>query len=59
MHREQAAEQRRTDGRGWKVSGLLPLFHAGGPGCRDCQRVVNYLNQERRDGNGCICHTSS
>lgn len=42
-----------------EVSGLLPLFHAGGPGCGDCQRVVNYLNQERGDGNGCICHTSS
>lgn len=42
-----------------EVSGLLPLFHAGGPGCRDCQCVVNYLNQERGDGNGCICHTSS
>lgn len=35
-----------------------PPLHAGGPGCRDCQCMVNYLNGERGKGNGCICRTS-
>lgn len=33
-------------------------FHAGGPGCGDCQCMVNYLNGERGKGKGYICRTS-
>lgn len=49
------SRSRQMDGDG---SFWAPPFHAGGPGCRDCQCTVNYLNRERGKGKGCICHTS-
>lgn len=49
------SRSRQMDGDG---SFQAPPFHAGGPGCRDCQCMVNYLNGERGKGNGCICRTS-
>lgn len=47
-------EHRRTDGRRREFAAL----RAGGPGCGDRQRVVNYLNMEWGKGNGRICRTS-
>lgn len=49
------SRSRQMDGDG---SFRAPPFHAGGPGCRDWQSMVNYLNGERGKGNGCICRTS-
>lgn len=53
---EQWWSRSRQMGRGGSFRALQ--FHAGGPGCRDCQCMVNYLNLECGKGNGCICHRS-
>lgn len=49
------SRSRQMEGEGsfWALE-----FHAGGPGCRDCHCMVNYLNGEHGKGNGCICRTS-